>query len=162
MSKIDEKLTHKEKKQDGRKKNGGSRKNTGGKRDGSGRKKFQPTEIERNQVAAMAGFGVPYYQICTLVGDGISIETLRKYFSEELTVGKGRANLQIGKKIYQKAIAGDTKALIWWSKSQMGWSEIQKLEHTSPDGSMSNNNFTRQEIEEELKNRGLPLKIFDE
>lgn len=161
MKKIDEKASRVTK-TDGRKNNGGSRINTGGKREGSGRKKFKPTKDEKKQVESLSGYGVRFEHIASIIRDGISVDTLRKYFQKELISGKAKANGQIGRRIFQNAINGDTKALIWWSKSQMGWSEIQKLEHTSPDGSMSNANFTRQEIEEELKNRGLPLKIFDE
>ena len=35
----------------------------GGAREGAGRKPFEPTPREREQVEAMAGFGVPYEQI---------------------------------------------------------------------------------------------------
>ena len=31
------------------------------------------------------------------------------------------ANGKIGQTLYQKARSGDTRALIWWSKTQMGW-----------------------------------------
>ena len=161
MKKIDEKTTR-VKKTDGRKNNGGSRTNTGGKREGCGRKKFKATKEEKKQVESLSGYGVRFEHIASIIRDGICIDTLRKYFAKELIAGKAKANGQIGKRMFENAINGDTKALIWWSKSQMGWSEVQKLEHSSPDGTMSNNNFTRQEIEEELKNRGLPTKIFDE
>ncbi|MGL4647789.1 MAG: hypothetical protein ACRC1H_00165, partial [Caldilineaceae bacterium] len=32
------------------------------------------------------------------------------------------------------ATGGDTTAMIWWSKTQMKWSETQKVEHTGKDG----------------------------
>ena len=109
-------------------------KQNGGARQGSGRKPFVATDIERKQVEAMSGYGVPFEQIAALVRDGIDIDTLRKYFSPELINGKAKANAQIGKGIFQKAMAGDTTAQIWWSKCQMGWKETQRHELTGADG----------------------------
>ena len=109
-------------------------KQNGGAREGAGRKPFLPTDVERKQVEAMSGYGVPFEQIAALVRDGIDIDTLRKYFSPELINGKAKANAQIGKGIFQKAMAGDTTAQIWWSKCQMGWKETQRHELTGADG----------------------------
>lgn len=118
------------KKQDGRKNNGGAR-------TGSGRKAFEPTERERHQVESMSGFGVPLDQIAALVRDGISVDTLTKYFERELISGKAKANSKVGQTLFQKVMAGDTTAAIWWTKTQMRWAETHKLEHTSPDGTMT-------------------------
>lgn len=109
-------------------------KKNGGAREGSGRKQFVPTDYERKQVEAMSGYGVPFDQIAALVRDGIDIDTLRKYFGTELINGKAKANAQVGKGIFQKAMAGDTTAQIWWSKCQMGWKETQRHELTGADG----------------------------
>ena len=109
-------------------------KQNGGARQGSGRKPFVATDVERRQVEAMSGYGVPFEQIAALIRDGIDIDTLRKYFSPELINGKAKANAQIGKGIFQKAMAGDTTAQIWWSKCQMGWKETQRHELTGADG----------------------------
>lgn len=103
----------------------------GGAREGAGRKPFEPTAREREQVEAMAGFGVPYEQIAALVRDGIHKETLFKHFRKELDQGKAKANAQIGKTLFQQATSGNTAAAIWWSKSQMGWRETQQIDHTT-------------------------------
>ena len=128
MKKITEKSTQLPKKEANKpKKNGGARA-------GSGRKRFLPTDAERKQVEAMSGYGVPFEQIAALVRDGIDIDTLRKYFKSELVNGKAKANAQVGKGIFQKAMAGDTTAQIWWSKTQMKWAETQKHELTGVNG----------------------------
>jgi len=106
----------------------------GGAREGSGRKPFDPTEKERKQVESMSGFGVPIDQIAALVRDGISVDTLTKYFERELINGKAKANSQVGQTLFQKATSGDTTAAIWWSKTQMRWKETQQHEHTGADG----------------------------
>ena len=109
-------------------------KKNGGARPGSGRKPFEPIESERKQVEALSGYGVPFEQIAALVRDGIHIDTLRTYFSTELVNGKAKAHAQVGKGIFQKAMAGDATAQIWWSKCQMGWKETQRHEVTGADG----------------------------
>jgi hypothetical protein len=106
----------------------------GGAREGAGRKPFEPTDAERKQVEALSGYGLPIEQIAVLVREGIDTDTLRKHFSTELLSGKAKANGQVGKTLFQKVMAGDTTAAIWWSKTQMRWAETQKHELTGADG----------------------------
>jgi len=108
--------------------------NYGGAREGAGRPAFQPTDAERKQVEAMSGYGLPIEQIAVLVRNGIDSDTLRKHFAQELISGKAKANGQVGKTLFQKAMAGDTAAAIWWSKTQMRWKEVQQHEITGADG----------------------------
>jgi hypothetical protein len=109
----------------------------GGARDGAGRKQFAPTDSERRQVARFSGCGLPQPQIAALVRDGISEDTLFKYFGKELKLGKAQANSKVAQTLFDKAVGGDTTSMIWWTKTQMRWSEVHHLEHTSPDGSMT-------------------------
>jgi hypothetical protein len=124
MAKIEKPVL---KKQDARKSNGGAR-------EGAGRPAFEPTAAERKQVEALSGYGLPIEQIAVLVRDGIHIDTLRAHFATELVSGKAKANGQVGKTLFQKVMAGDTTAAIWWSKTQMRWAETQKHEVTGADG----------------------------
>lgn len=106
----------------------------GGAREGAGRPAFEPTDAERKQVEALSGYGLPIEQIAVLVRDGIHVDTLRSHFANELVSGKAKANGQVGKTLFQKVMAGDTTAAIWWSKTQMRWAETQKHEVTGADG----------------------------
>jgi hypothetical protein len=106
----------------------------GGAREGAGRKPFEPTDAERKQVEAMSGYGLPIEQIAVLVRGGIDTDTLRKHFATELVAGKAKANSGVGRTLFQKAMGGDTAAMIWWSKTQMRWAETQKHEVTGADG----------------------------
>jgi hypothetical protein len=108
--------------------------NNGGARPGAGRPSFEPTDAERKQVEALSGYGIPMEQIAALTREGVSVETLNKYFVKELISGKAKANAAVGKTLHQKAMSGDTTAAIWWSKTQMRWKETQKHEHTGADG----------------------------
>lgn len=109
-------------------------KDHGGARENAGRPYFEPTDAERKQVEALSGYGLPIEQIAVLVRDGIDTDTLRKHFATELVSGKAKANGQVGKTLFQKVMAGDTTAAIWWSKTQMRWAETQKHELTGADG----------------------------
>ena len=106
----------------------------GGARPGAGRPAFEPTDAERKQVEALSGYGLPIEQIAVMVREGIDTDTLRKHFATELLSGKAKANGQVGKTLFQKVMAGDTTAAIWWSKTQMRWAETQKHELTGADG----------------------------
>lgn len=106
----------------------------GGAREGAGRPVFEPTDAERKQVEAMSGYGLPIEQIAVLVRGGIDTDTLRKHFATELVAGKAKANSGVGRTLFQKAMGGDTAAMIWWSKTQMRWAETQKHELTGADG----------------------------
>ncbi|UOF82791.1 putative DNA binding domain [Caudoviricetes sp.] len=106
----------------------------GGAREGAGRKPFEPTDAERKQVEAMSGYGLPIEQIAVLVRNGIDTDTLRKHFATELISGKAKANSGVGRTLFQKAMGGDTAAMIWWSKTQMRWKEVQQHELTGADG----------------------------
>ena len=108
--------------------------NYGGARPGAGRPAFEPTDSERKQVEALSGYGLPIEQNAVLVRDGIHVDTLRSHFGTELVSGKAKANGQVGKTLFQKVMAGDTTAAIWWSKTQMRWAETQKHEVTGADG----------------------------
>jgi hypothetical protein len=104
----------------------------GGARAGAGRKAFEPTDAERRQVEALSGYGVPFEQIAALVRDGIHVDTLRVHFDSELVTGKSKANAQVGKTLFSRAVAGDAACAIWWSKTQMKWVETQHHEVRGP------------------------------
>lgn len=100
---------------------------------GPGRPAFVPTEAQRKQVEALAGYGMPQEQIASIVtDDGISIDTLRAHFDRELRQGKAKANAHIGKTLFEKATNGDTASLIWWSKAQMRWREETNVQAVAP------------------------------
>ena len=93
----------------------------------------KPTDETRRMVESTSGLGLPHEQIAILVG--IDDKTLRKYYRAELDMGKAKANGQIAKTLFSKAVGGDTTSLIWWTKTQMRWSETIKQELTGEDGS---------------------------
>ena len=89
----------------------------------------KPSEKTRQQAQSAAGLGLPHDQIGALLG--ISDETLRKYYPTELALGKAQSSAAVAKTLFNKAQAGDTTAMIWWTKAQMRWAETVK--HTGHD-----------------------------
>ena len=100
----------------------------GGARPGAGQPPLVPTDEEREMVEKLSGFGLQQESIAAMVRDGIHVDTLRTHFKRELELGRAKANGKIGKTLFDKAMAGDTGSLIWWTKTQMRWAETQKHE----------------------------------
>jgi hypothetical protein len=93
----------------------------------------EPTEKTRIQVQQASGLGLPQEQIGALIG--ISDKTLRKYYGTELALGKAQASAAVAKSLFNKAQSGDTTAMIWWTKAQMGWGESNTTKIANADGS---------------------------
>ena len=91
-----------------------------------------PTENDKKQVEISAGLGLPHEQIGALIG--IDDKTLRKHYRQQLDIGKAKSSAAIARSLYNKAMGGDTTAMIWWTKAQMRWSETVKNEVTGADG----------------------------
>jgi hypothetical protein len=100
----------------------------GGAQPGAGRPAFVPSEKDRTLAEQLATWAVAEHHIAKLIGDnGVDLNTLRKHLGEELARGRAKASMGIGSTLYQKAMAGDIAALIWWSKAQMRWAEQPKV-----------------------------------
>lgn len=54
--------------------------------------------------------------------------------SERYKRGKAKAIGTVAQGLLQKARDGDTTSAIFYLKTQAGWRETQKLEHSGPDG----------------------------
>ena len=93
---------------------------------------WAPTDEERRLIEHYVSMGYTQEQIAALIGK--TVDTLAKHCREELDLGALKVNAKIGGKLFQKAMGGDTAALIWWSKTRMGWSERQQHEHFGKDG----------------------------
>jgi hypothetical protein len=96
-------------------------------------KKYSPDHAK--QVQALSQYGVPQDDIAATIG--VCVETMQRLYGDELRQGRAWANAKVGRSLFDKCQAGDTTALIFWAKTQMGWKETQKLDHSSSDGTMS-------------------------
>jgi len=111
-------------------------------------KRHQPTEKMRNEVSALASFGIPQEDIAAYIG--VSHPTLRKYYEQELKISAIKANAAVGKYLFSLASGnalkdekngathGDCKAAaIFWAKTRMGWRETNHIDHTNSDGTLT-------------------------
>ena len=95
-----------------------------GKKDG--RPVFIPTEDQKFLVTMMSSTGVPHERQAKALG--VNSKTLRKYFKEELQLGRNRAHAEIAGALYKRALDGNVPAQIFYLKTQAGWREAQRLE----------------------------------
>ena len=86
----------------------------------------KPDQKSRDVVENASGIGLPHEQIAILVG--IDDKTLRLHYRKELDEGKAKAHMAVAGTLFDKAMSGDTSAMIWWSKTQLKWSETIKTE----------------------------------
>ena len=85
-------------------------------------KPHEPTEKTRAEVAALVSFGNTQEEIAGFIG--ISIDTLERYYRDELDNSVVRANAKVAAKLFRKAIDGDDiKAQIFWLKTRARWRE---------------------------------------
>jgi DNA invertase Pin-like site-specific DNA recombinase len=95
-----------------------------------GRPPHEPTPQLRSQVESMCGFGIPADEIARSIG--ISADTLRKYYREELDNGTTKANTAVAQSLYKKALGDGTSAVtaaIFWLKTRAGWKETLNVNH---------------------------------
>ncbi len=98
----------------------------------------QKTDALMQMAKSFGMVGVPHHMAARLMD--ISLETLVKYYSEELADGKSRSSFAIAKTLYGMAV-GDPEngippnlsAAIYWTKSQMGWREASIQQHQMID-----------------------------
>ena len=97
---------------------------------------MQQTHYERNEetaaiVNALSAYGVTHDEIALYIK--VSKPTLYKYYSDELKLGKIRANTRIAETLYNMAKDGDRTACIFWLKTRGGWRETSRMELANAD-----------------------------
>jgi len=86
-----------------------------------GRYAFDPDGKERAFVEAMTAYGVPQAEMAAVIG--ISVAVLGDRFRQELDTAVPKANSKVAESLFQKAINGDTTAMIFWLKCRARWKE---------------------------------------
>lgn len=90
----------------------------------------QPDPVQRRQVEALAGYGVPEPEISGMLG--IDPKTLRKHYREELNLGHVKANAKVAENLFRKATGDGREAVtaaIFWLKARAQWKERSVSEH---------------------------------
>jgi hypothetical protein len=100
-----------------------------------GRPPRQYDQAEARLVQAVAQYREPQEEIAARLG--MSVETLMKLYRAEYEKGRREADTKVRKKLLDEALGGNTAALLFYCKTQLGMRETNRVEMTSPDGSMS-------------------------
>ena len=82
----------------------------------------------RRLVEHHAATGTLHRQIAKLLG--LSLNTLKKHYREELDLGLARANAVVSGTLFSAAKNGNIVACIFWMKTRGGWRETAKVEHS--------------------------------
>lgn len=96
------------------------------------RRPHEPTDDTRRTVAQHAAVGTRHDLIAQILG--VSLNTMKKYYGEELELGLARANAVVASTLFAQAKGGNTTAMIFWLKTRGGWRETSRLEHGGVPG----------------------------
>jgi hypothetical protein len=96
-------------------------------------KKHVPTADNRKTVEAMAAYGITEEDIARVID--VSEPTLRKYYPNELDLGRVKANAKVAERLFQIATGSGREAVtacIFWLKVRAGWSEYSAASFMGP------------------------------
>lgn len=101
-----------------------------------GRPPHVPTDKDRRAVEMMTAGGITQEGIAKVIG--ISVDTLVKYYREEIDTALDKANAQVAGSLFRKATSeshpGAVTAAIFWMKTRGRWKETNALEVGGVDG----------------------------
>jgi|SRR6185503_12187651 len=97
----------------------------------------EPTEVTRAEVMALVSFGNTQEQIASYLD--ITKKTLEKHYRRELDTATIRANAQVAKRLYNKAVQqDDLQAQIFWLKTRARWRTVDENgDRVSPEDTLS-------------------------
>ena len=78
----------------------------------------KPTAEYRRMVEAMSAYGIPQDDIALVIQ--VDRNTLAKYYRRELDEATAKANAKVAERLYDRAINGDVKAMMFWLERRGG------------------------------------------
>jgi len=124
-----------------------------------GRRAHKPDPAQRQQVEAMAAYGIPEIDIAAVVG--VDPKTLRKHYRDELDLGETKANAQVAGFLFSAARNGNVTAQIFWLKTRAGWRETpMELRHSGAIGRKDMHELTDEELMAIIHSGGGPIPEF--
>ena len=81
-----------------------------------------PTPEQRLTIREAAGLGIPLKSMCYLVGLSCD-KILVKHYAKEIGEGKAEAGQFVTRRLRDKIDLGDTAAITFYCKTQLGWRE---------------------------------------
>lgn len=128
-----------------------------------GPKPWEATPEQLAKIRLYAGLGSTQEQIATMIG--ISVDTLVRNEAAYAAWEEGKAEIiaKVAGSLVKKALSGDTASAIFYLKTQAGWRETVRNEHTGADGKPIQTETRNQSIDdlvEEAKKLGIDPKEF--
>lgn len=105
-----------------------------------GRPRIQRDEKIATLIKALTRYGIPEREIPSILRDQgyrIGFDVMVKLYRDEIDAGHQIGNAKILETAYKQAVGGNTSMLIFLMKTRLGYRETNRVEMTSPDGSMS-------------------------
>lgn len=101
-----------------------------------GRKPLKRDPMKAEKVRLLSKYFIPQKYIANDMG--ISVDSLVKYYSEDLDSGKSEGAVLAYKTLFKKAVIdGDRVLLMFFCKTQLGMKETSEIEISNPDGKMN-------------------------
>lgn len=101
-----------------------------------GRKPLKRDPVKAEKVRLLSKYFIPQKYIANDMG--ISVDSLVKYYSEDLDSGKSEGAVLAYKTLFKKAVIdGDRVLLMFFCKTQLGMKETSEIEISNPDGKMN-------------------------
>lgn len=66
----------------------------------------------------MASYGIPHADIGSVIG--LERKALERHYSEELANATAKANTQVARRLFDRAMEGDVKAMMFWLERRGG------------------------------------------
>jgi predicted transcriptional regulator len=112
----------------------------------------QPSIQSRAEVSALTSFGNTQEDIAAHIG--ICVDTLYKYYKDELQNSVMRANAKVANKLYRRAVEGDDlSAQIFWLKTRARWRDRESYDERFGSNSQVDDDCKKRMAEMDLKNR---------
>jgi len=78
----------------------------------------KPTAEQRRMVEAMSAYGIPQDDIALVIQ--VDRNTLAKHYRHELDEATAKANAKVAERLYDRAMDGDVKAMMFWLERRGG------------------------------------------
>lgn len=95
---------------------------------------WKPTATEIARIKLYAGLGSTQDDIARLMGKASSTFRVCEAAKAAFEDGKAEIKAKVAGKLVEKALKGDTVSQIFYLKTQAGWKETSRQEHSGPDG----------------------------
>lgn len=112
-------------------------------------KKYIANDKDRQLAEQMAAVGIVHEQIAAVLK--ICVDTLVKYYKDELETARSKANARIAGALYNKALKGDTASMIFWLKTRAGWNETYNINSENKNYVISGEPLSEEEFERKYR-----------